>query len=208
MDWLFEHISIKLLLFIGGGIAYLVSKVREMKLRRDAEEFDREQRMLEKGGLAAHGRVDSTQAQADERTRRIQEEIRRKILERQRSRETRPASPLEAPRPIASPLAPPRAARRLEPPSLPAVGTSDEILAKQREMVEALRAIDEQKTAASRRRTVEAMVSGAEGTEAVYAKTAVAAVNAQRLLGDLKDRQQLRRAVVLREVLGAPVALR
>ncbi|MBP9914257.1 MAG: hypothetical protein KBF26_12720, partial [Opitutaceae bacterium] len=137
------------------------------------------------------------------RTRRIQEEIRRKIAERSSGGPlTAPAPPLfrenpVAPRPVAVPL-PPRTIYR-EPPALQASPASTAaILERQLELEEQMRALEDSRRSAQRK------------AAALAAQTAVLQPPPARgeLLQELRGAQNLRRAMLLREVLGPPVALR
>ena len=147
-----------------------------------------------------------------ERTRRIREDIQRKIAERQRGG-TPPALPREEPVAF-EPVSP----FEEEPPPLreviareasrPAAAAHSrweqeraaEILEQQAAMAERLRQLQEMKEAAARRAAFEAKTV-----------SPVAQARQQRrgeLLGELRDPAALRRAFLMREVLGPPVGLR
>jgi len=104
-----------------------------------------------------------------------------------------------APRPVASPLPAPDVWRRPEPVPVAAATNTAAILERQREMEEQMRALAEAKREAQRK----AAVVAAHQAEA--AKVSPARGD---LLTDLRGARNLRRAVVLREVLGPPVAMR
>ncbi len=92
-----------------------------------------------------------------------------------------------------APVAPP-------PPLVPAAASlRSEELERQRVLAEQLAALQAERVAARRR---------AEEVSAAVAERAVAARAPARLMEDLRDPAALRRAVLLREVLGTPVGLR
>jgi hypothetical protein len=154
-----------------------------------------------------------------ERTRKIREEIRRKIEER-RGQHLRPAEPL----PERPPLAPeerspeatrppvmglPELIREILPPPAATEPPADYRSETLREAEEAERqaALREQlqeaelmKAAAQRRMAFEEEIADKQETLRAQTRTVV--------LDDLRDPAALRRAFVLREVLGPPVALR
>ena len=92
-----------------------------------------------------------------------------------------------------APVAPP-------PPLVPAAASlRSEELERQRVLAEQLAALQAERVAVRRR---------AEAATAAVAERAVAARAPARLMEDLRDPAALRRAVLLREVLGTPVGLR
>jgi hypothetical protein len=126
-------------------------------------------------------------AQEDERTRRVREEVARKIAERRRAAE--PAA-MQRPGPEA-----PRAWRP-EPPVQEEPSDIDEVLAEQRKLADEIRALD---SAKPRPLAVSAATPAPAPTgQAVQAPAG--------WLRDL-DPQGVRRAIVLREVLGPPRGL-
>ncbi len=143
-----------------------------------------------------------------ERTRRIREDIRRKIAQRQAggAPEGEPApetASFDEPPPVVREVA----VERAEPPPPVVVASSRletqrqaEILEQQAALAAQLRQLDEMKAAAQRRNAFEASTVSALATERKKARGA--------LLDDLRDPTALRRAFVLREVLGPPVGLR
>jgi hypothetical protein len=139
-----------------------------------------------------------------ERTRKIREEIQRKIAERARGYPTeQPVAPREE-------AAEPPVVREVAVPSVPSVlrpGASRleaqrhaEILEEQAALAEQLREAELMKAAALKRAQYEA----ATADHSAAART----LSRSTLLGDLHDPVALRRAFILREVLGPPVALR
>jgi len=153
-----------------------------------------------------------------ERTRRIQEEIRRKIAER-RGGLTQPAgmdtsteeetAPPAFPRPLVVPLDPfggprdgrPRAfePRAPEPPPLPSGPTAEQV--RQEELAAQLAALQEARAAAQ-------ATAMARATETNWTESTRTAAGPSAWRSDLRSPADLRRAIVLRELLGPPVALR
>ncbi|HLP24472.1 MAG TPA: hypothetical protein VK477_02250, partial [Acidobacteriota bacterium] len=158
-----------------------------------------------------------------ERTRRIREDIQRKIAERRRTA-TGYETP-SAPPPVAEPsqwayeedeksLQPPpvvrevvmeRAPEPVREPSHAQVSRAEaqrqaEILEQQAALAEKMRELELMKAAAVRRSEFERATADTQTESKVAARGA--------LLDDLRQRDALRRAFVLREVLGPPVGLR
>ncbi len=159
------------------------------------------------------------------RVREIQETIRRKIAERRGGTEARPEEanapaevvpPLHQPRPVSPPARPhpfeefPRHVlvereplpSRVEPPRLAQSNRAE--LERQVRLADELRSVEETRLQLARR----AAHRATEKSEAAQAHGALLTASRERLLLDLGDRHSLRRAWVLREVLGPPVALR
>jgi len=143
-----------------------------------------------------------------ERTRRIREEIQRKIEQRARGyaheRPTRPHGELAEP-----PLVIPEVVV-MRPPEPPRLSETDathqeaermtEILAQQVVWAEKLEQAREITDVAQRRTQFETEAGSKEELAKVAVRTALG--------DDLRDPASLRRAFVLREILGPPVALR
>jgi hypothetical protein len=188
MDWVSEHLQ--LIIAIAGAVAWWLNQ-------RHKPEAGTEEPNPDKG---------FEDPELAERTRRIREEIQRKIEQRTRghpaSQQAAPHEPMELP-PIL------REELRREPvaPSLSRAAKSHldaqrtaEILEQQAALMEQLRQAQEMKAAALRRTQFETEVASKE-------EAAVAAVRSA-LGDDLRNAASLRRAFILREVLGPPVALR
>jgi hypothetical protein len=166
------------------------------------------------------------------RTREIQEQIRRRIAERRGGRAAAeppplartepapaPAGPIETtqmPEPFGGPLrrmlqelerevspppppAPPPP--RLEPVVVESRSAENE---RQQRLADELRAVNEARVLAQRRATKLADAKSAAAQSEAGLRTAVRG----KVLEDLQDPASLRRAFVLREVLGTPVGLR
>jgi hypothetical protein len=185
------------LLIIGGVLAQLFQAIRSKKNPEAApEEAPPKEYEFEDPELA-------------ERTRQIREEIRRKIADRQRGGETGGVpGPELAPEPAAYEEPPPLIREvRLEPASPAAQAQprldaqrAAEILEQQAALADRLRQVEEMKASAVRRAAFEASTVAPEAGQRQQRRGA--------LLDDLRDPAALRRAFVLREVLGPPVGLR
>lgn len=185
MDWVFDNIQV--LLAVAGVIAYWINQLR--KKSADEQAPPPPEPTFEDPKLA-------------ERTRRIREEIQRKIQQRARGEASAPA-------PVAR-EEPPHYEEREEyeaPPVLVSTPVSRvearrqaEILEEQMTLQERLREAEAMR-AASRRRTEFEQATADLGKEARAAARA-------SLLRDLRDPAELRRAFILKEVLGPPVSLR
>ncbi len=191
MDWVFDHL--RLIIFAAGAIAWW------LKQRKDAQSGDQ---------VKPHKEVTFEDPDLAERTRRIREEIQRKIEERARAY-TQPPPKITKSAPVpAVPLPVVREVvrRQPEPPPLSKAAVTHldaqrtaEILEQQAAMAEKLRQAAEMKAAALRRIQYENQVSSGDQ----------AAVVARGALGDdLRNPDSLRRAFILREIIGPPVSLR
>jgi hypothetical protein len=188
MDWVTEHLQ--LIIAVAGAIAWWLNQRKQGA--EDAAESPEEQ-IFQDPELA-------------ENTRRIREEIQRKIEQRRRGITLAPplgqAEPAESPpvmrevvlRPPLTPL-PSRAARA----HLDAQRTA-EILEQQASLAEQLRQAQEMNAATLRRRQFETEVASKEEAAAVAVRSALG--------DDLRNPAALRRAFILREVLGPPLGLR
>jgi hypothetical protein len=183
MDWILEHLQVLFVVAIA-----IVAVLQKLKLVRPGENPP---------GAPPAGPEDA------ERTRRIQEEIRRRIMER---RGLMPAAP--PPRDVAEaapdfPESPPMIAEArpimVAPPPLESTegaatpGGSPEFEQQQR-LIEQFRELEASRQAS----TVTVPGPTATGGTAL----------AYRRLPDLRSPKGLRRAMVLREVLDPPVGLR
>lgn len=185
------------LLIIGGVLAQLFQAIRSKKNPESAPEE------------APPKEYESEDPALAERTRQIREEIRRKIAERQRGGESGGVPvPELVPEPAADEEPPPLIREvRLEPVSPAAQAhprldaqRAAEILEQQAALADRLRQVDEMKASAVRRAAFEASTVSPDAGQRQQRRGA--------LLDDLHDPVALRRAFVLREVLGPPVGLR
>jgi len=202
MNWILEHIQ--LVILAGGAVAYWLNQRRKAK-----EEAEAEQRgMMDPPPTQTHAPVD---AEA-ERVRRIQEEIRRKILERAGGGVPKlqpPPMPVREIEREVVPEPPPVLARTPSKPDAYVQASSTDqtmtldqaVLERQQQLAEKLRELD-----AQRRHVVSKTEAFAEKTTAEMAASDTAIRGS--LLADLRNPALARRAIVLREVLGTPVGLR
>lgn len=180
-----------------------------------------------RGAREAEPPVRNNEFEEHRRAQEIQAEIRRKIAERRAgrapstaeeppARQEEPAPPVMTPRdPTAIPSMPEPLRRMLEqlerrtqpapmavPP--PVVERRAAELERQERLAEELRVLEETRTSIARRAAnvaaAKAELSRSEGPMRTLARG--------RLMEDLSDPESLRRAFVLREVLGPPVGLR
>lgn len=222
MDWVWDNLQ--LIIIIAGGIAMWLNQLRREKNGEPAD-YDgdgipdnRVPPRAETRELTPSSRDGSNPAQ-DERVRQIQEEIRRKIAER-RSQAAPP--PMPAPVPAPEPWHRAEPVFREEPmtpspPPMPAptvrevvVHDDQAALERQRQMAGQLAELEARRQEARRAaRVLRESKTAAPSHSEVWSTPASAAVaGGQALAVELGDPRALRRAMVLREVLDPPVALR
>ena len=184
MDWVFDHIQ--LLLVIAGSVAYWLNQRRQVQAGEDA--VPPKENTFDDPELA-------------ERTRRIREEIQRKIEQRGRGYtepppivQTEPEAPPPIIREVFVARQPVRASSRTD------AQRQAEILEQQAALMERLREAELMKSAGLKRKEFEAATTD----HSEEARTATRST----VLDDLRSPDALRRAFILREVLGPPVALR
>lgn len=207
MDWL------QILFVVAGAIAYWLNQRAREKAGEDAD-YDGdgipERRAPQQRELDPSSR-DGTDPEQAERVRRIQEEIRRKIAER-RGESVPP--PLSTPPPLVvvaerevvfretvqQPATP--------PPLRPDAFAHDDsaALERQRKLNEEMERLDRQRR--ETRRLAETTFATQRQTAAAAAVAPSAYAGAPTLASELRNPRALRRAIILREVLGPPVALR
>ena len=202
MNWVQEHLQ--LIIAAAAAIAYFFNSQRSAHDENDETQRPTEQASLEHA----------------ERTRRVQEEIRRKIAERRTGQsanrpEAERVPPMVRPShvPPIDPFGGPmrrmarkleEAASRLDEPigDREAAARAEEI-ARQTKLTQKLREL-EQVRAMQERRAAEILRGKKLPQPAVNAVVAVGSEVHQRL----RDPREVRRGIVLREILGPPVALR
>jgi len=185
MEWVLDHL--RLIFVIGGGIAWWLNQRKQVQTG-------------EKAPPPPEATFDDPELA--ERTRKIREEIQRKIEQRARGYaneqpelpHNEPAEPPPVIREVVVTRHPVRAASRME------ARQQAEMLEQQAALVEKLREAELMKASVQRRRAFEE--STADHTVEVQA------VIRSAVLDDLHSPAALRRAFILREVLGPPVALR
>lgn len=204
MEWIFDHLQI--IIAVAAAIAYWLNQRRQAQMGEGDEDERTESPM----------RDFNADPEEAERTRRIQEEIRRKIAERAGGGpiQVPPPAPeppplfrteTSAPRPVASPLPQREFTRQAESPPMaqppPFQATAAAILERQRQLEEQMRELEAARKAAQRK-------AAAVAAQAVAFAPASTTERRGDLLADLRGAGNLRRAIVLREVLGPPVGLR
>ncbi len=219
LDWILENLGLVIVLTIT-ALSFLRGMFR-------AGQSD------ETGPVAPRSRMEGEEdPEAAERTRRIQEEIRRKIAERhgrtvvaeeRREPETARAEPPPLLPPTRVPPVDPfggsmrKILRKIEeaaeqrresvPESFEPAESA--VLRRQRELEEQLRAAEAQRAEARRRaQEITAREIGAPGVQKAAWASASVRTGGAGVREELKDPRALRRAFVLREVLGPPVGLR
>jgi len=207
LEWVLERpmVVVVILVFIGQIFRGLMN-VRKAGAEREAPRHDPEE---------------------ERRVREVQEQIRRQIAERrgnmapegERPVLREPAPPVlprmettQMPEPFGGPLG--RMLEELQkraqpvpvpmPPPVIVEARSNAELERQQQLADELRSLEESRVLTQRRATNVALQKEATA----QAEPALRSAARGRLLGDLADPQSLRRAFVLREVLGPPVGLR
>jgi hypothetical protein len=182
MDWLLNHPQA--LVAIAIAVVAILQKLKQARPQETA------------------GEAPARDRQEAERTRRIQEEIRRRIMERRGLMPAPPPAPDSVEEAPEFPEPPPMFEEvrpvMVEPPlqtmdAAAAPGDSRE-LERQQQMLARLRELE--------------MARLAPGRSAPATAEAPVATAANRLPADLRTSAGLRRAVVLREILGPPVGMR
>jgi len=202
MDWIFEHIWV--LIAVASVIARLLMKRKQGEAGESTQPPPKEYE-FEDPELA-------------ERTRKIREEIQRKIAERRgqlsqppvlQQAQPRPAPIQRSPEATTPPMSPVNTLlealkSKLEPVQPPSRRIAAERTAEENErqmsLLERLKEAELMKTTSQRRVAFEASLVDKESVALQQARAV--------LLDDLRSPQALRRAFVLREMLGPPVALR
>lgn len=187
MDWVFDHLQF--IIAAAGAVAWWLNQRRPGQAEGD-ETVTPSETTFDDPELA-------------ERTRKIREEIQRKIAERARGYPSeQPTLPLDQPdepplvrEVVVTPTPPPRRGLTAFEAQRQA-----EILEEQAALAERLQEAEQMKLAAQKRARYEAATAD---------QTTVArSLSRSTVLDDLHDPAALRRAFILREVLGPPVALR
>ncbi len=221
MDWIWDNFQ--LILVVAGAIAVWLNNRRREQAGKPAD-YDEDGRPDNRTPRPGPLSRDDTHPDEAERVRRIQEEIRRKIAER-RGQSAPP--PMPAPVLPMNPLRPvfreqppaPAPVQRPAPPPMPVVREvatvydDEAALERQRRLAEQLAELE-----ARRREVRQTAVTLAEAGP-VSAVSASARERTQTifphvqagvhgLAAELRNPKALRRAMVLREVLDPPIALR
>jgi hypothetical protein len=200
MDLILDNLQ--LLLVIAGSVAYWLNQRRREKSGESAD--------YDEDGIPENRPTVAPNADAMEeevRTRRIQEEIRRKIEERRSGGASAPVPPpLREEAPAYEVPSEPDWREEVAPRSAPQPPALDDgVLGRQRALQEQLEALVERRRAALAAARNDSPVT-ASATSAMAVGTAPPKSGA--LLRDLRNPESIRRAIILREVLGPPLALR
>jgi hypothetical protein len=177
MEWIFEHLQA--LFFIAIAVVAILQR-------------------LKKSGQEESTPRSQVAPEEEERTRRIQEEIRRRIMERRGPAPARQPAEERRPFPPAPPMIEEVRPLRVEPPSLVEISDGVDDSAEYRRQQDL---IERARVAEAARRSRAAIAGPAPAAVA-------GAEHSEQLIPGLHDRSGLRRAIVLREILGPPVGLR
>ena len=212
MKWITENIQV--ILAVAGAIAFWLNSRREAA-EKAAQEKEAALRRASQPASMAEGDAAAEEAMRNEQVR---EKVRRMIAERrgeavppewsapptmpdpEEERSFR-SPPIEEPPELAlpPPVQPPVWSQKAEAADSLAKETLEASLVRQEQLAVELQSLNEQRVLAARRAAVVA-----EGEAVVAHRDLVS----NELRHDLRDPRSLRRAMVLREVLGPPVALR
>ncbi len=203
LDWLLKNPQV--IIFIVFIVIALIGRIaqahKELQAKRKQEMRSGKQQPAAQPSMRGSSATDADEA---ERTRRIQEEVRRKIL----ARMERPQAPASMPRPVASPVSrTSQQADTMPPPLPPAKKPQPAPLPDDDESTTAYRSAMQQLAEMQAR----AAASGANIDKA-FALQAADSTEVSPASGDLFDSlrntSELRRAIILREILDKPVSLR
>jgi hypothetical protein len=199
MDLILDNLQ--LLLVIAGSIAYWLN---QRKREKSGEPADYDEDGIPENRPTVAPNADAMEEEV--RTRRIQEEIRRKIQERRGGGAPVPAPPpLREEAPAYEMPSEPDWREQEAPRSAPQPPPLDDgVLARQRALQEQLEALAERRAALAASRSESPVAATAVAAAAV----GTASPKSGALLRDLRNPESVRRAIVLREVLGPPLALR
>jgi hypothetical protein len=217
MEWIFDNLQI--IIVVAGAIAYWLNQRAREKAGQEAD-YDQdgipENRPLRRE--IEPRTLDGGASEQEERARRIREEIQRKIAERRGQ-----AAPPPMPAPVfeerevvfreETSFPPPLRPVEVPPPmptrEVVTAYVDTEALERQRRLAEQLEQLEAQRREA-RRAAVQVRAEGRTpgATPTATAAGRGAALGVRGVGAELRDPRALRRAIVLREVLGAPVALR
>lgn len=230
MKWILEHLQV--IILVAGAIAYWFNQRKREKEGMPAD-YD-EDGVPENRPKRPEFDPATMDADEAERTRRVQEEIRRKIAGR-RGQALQPPVPNatdQAPRipaPARREAAPPpvfqdpvaemlkEIQRRFSPETAapPPIPVRSEPEPIDREMLERQRALEEQlRQLEAEKRAIQARAAKAASANPAMALVPQGALAASgnksgaSWLAELRDPNTARRAIVLREIMGSPVGLR
>ena len=181
MDWILNHLQF--VLAVAGALAYWLNE------RRKAGQEE---------APPPHVSKTFDDPELAERTRKIREEIQRKIEQRARGhaqpQATAPAAYAEVPPPVIREVVHVRSSSRLD------AQRQAEILEEQAAMMERLREAEVMKSGTQKRLAFEASTADSSAQRRAQARSDV--------VEDLRSPAVLRRAFIMREIIGPPVSLR
>lgn len=211
MDWILDNLQI--VIAVAGAIAYWLNARSKQKAGEAADyDGDGEPDTLAGGGGRAmrDGEREMEQAEA---TRRIQEEIRRKIAERAGNAGggsgggARPVQSLPTPPPMPVPVRRREAELAREARREETERDAAAVLERQRALMDQLAALKARKAAEGVETKAVWNLDNSAGTP-VRARAQAGEGEDVSLLTELRNARSLKKAIVLREVLGTPVGLR
>ena len=223
MDWILDHLQF--IIAFAGVVAYWLNQRRREKSGEEAD-YDGDG-IPENRPVRRKLDPNEPDPEEAERARQIQDEIRRKILERRSGN-----VPVEEPPPLMAPARPATRPVWAEPTEAPRPAAGGPMAETLRRMIEQVRdpeaearAAAAEQAARDRHRLLQEQLDAIEEQRLVEMDRAAAVRRAQATLSEerdakssrgggtvlleaLRDPSGLRQAVVVREILGAPVGLR
>jgi len=207
MRWIFENLN--LIIVIAGAIAWWLNQRARERAGEEAD-YDND------GTPEVPPRQQFEDPELADRTRKIREEIQRKIEERRRGGEGytqtgpqgAPTEELLEPPPVVTrrvAAEPPPVVRRIEVSAPDSTGLSGsrrmaELLEQQATLAQKLQQAKDMKAVALRRVAFEQSTADT--------KSADRKENRRAVIAELRDPEALKRAFIQREILGPPVGLR
>ena len=222
MDWFLKHPQI--IVFLAFFVIVTLAN-RAAAKKRASKELSEQQRAARQQGTGRNASAPVSASTDEARARQAQEEIRRKILERmQAAGAQQPQRPAAMPRPMQPKI--PRASERsipragatatatAQPPPLPLRQTTattpatDPSLAAYREATAELAQLEAMSQNADANRDQDFALDPTTANAAATATASASANTLDDLTATLRSPDTLRRAILLREILGAPIGLR
>jgi hypothetical protein len=203
MDWIFDNLQI--VIAVAGVIAYWLNARNKDKAGEQAD-YDGDGRPDNVPGGGRQMREHEQALEQAENTRRIQEEIRRKIAERNAGADESPRrTAMPPPMPTGTPPPMPHVRDRRHEQAVEARRAEAEhetalVMERQRALADQLAALNARKVEAARDAKAAWSTSSPKAKRNADDDLSVAA--------QLRDAPSLRRAMVLREVLSTPVGMR
>jgi hypothetical protein len=185
MGWLFQILPLLIVLFVVTSIIRAALKMAKSLEGRD------------KTRPESAANYDPAEA---ERTRRVREEIRRKIADRRAEGRAEEAS---APFEIPPQIDPVYVEEPVQPAQPAQFETTEAVLERQEQLADQLHALEVARLMNQRKAAEVTALAETQGASAAAAVAMRAAI-----LADLRTPSASRRAILLREILGTPVGLR